>query len=184
MADEDEQQLTDAIVGGGDDHAGGGGVMLWIVLGAVMALGAGGGFVVSRFIGAGSSTASAGEAAPPASQPPDRAPVQEGELAYLPVPSVIANLNEERLSRNLKVTISLAVDARDEGEVRKLIEKRMVEVTDWLNIYLAGCTLEDVRGPKNLRRIQREIAENLNNRFWPEQKPRIEKVLLKEWHVQ
>ncbi|HET6427279.1 MAG TPA: flagellar basal body-associated FliL family protein [Phycisphaerae bacterium] len=189
MAEENEQQLTDAIMGDGDGdgdgggRAGGGAVTLWIVLGGVMVLGAGGGFLASRFLGAAAAKADAAEP-DRADEAPDRAPAKGGEMAYFPIPSVTINLNEERLNRHLKATISLGADPRHADEVKSLLDKRMVEVTDWLNIYLSGCTLEDVRGPKNLCRIQREIAEALNGRFWPEQKPRIERVLLNEWHVQ
>jgi len=185
MADENEQQLTDAIVGDGDDRAAGtgGGAMLWIVVAVVMVLGAGGGFLAGRILNAGPATADAGEPTP-AEEPADRTPAKEGELAYFPIPSVTINLNEQRLNRHVKATISLGVDAANADEVQSVLDKRMAEVTDWLNIYLSGCTLEDVRGPKNLRRIQREISEALNSRFWGEQKPKIEKVLLTEWHVQ
>lgn len=107
-----------------------------------------------------------------------------GERVYLEVPSVVANLNEEGLNRHIMATINLAVNARNADEVWSLLDRRMAEVSDWLNIYLSGCMVEDVRGPENLRRIQREIADARNGRFWPKQKPRIEEVLLREWHVQ
>jgi len=64
------------------------------------------------------------------------------------------------------------------------IEKRLPELRSRLTVYLSGCTLEDVRGPKNLNRIRREIQDSLNRDLWPGGNPLIEEVFFKEFVVQ
>lgn len=184
MADENEQQLTDAIMGDGGGSAGPkGGPMIWVVLAVVLVIGAGGGFLASRMMDTGPSEVGAEEPAPmPVGVPQPRA--NSGEMGFFQFESITVNLNEERLRRFIRAKISLAIEKDELGEATKLLEQRMEQVKSWLNIYLAGCTLEDVRGPKNLRRIQREIAEMLNERLWPDRKPVIREVLLNEWQVQ
>ncbi|MHC4716377.1 MAG: flagellar basal body-associated FliL family protein [Planctomycetota bacterium] len=184
MADENEQQLTDAIMGEGGDQAGAdGGAMIWVVLVVVVVIGAGGGFLTGRMINATPAQAEADEPRPDRPEAADAGKV-EGELAFFHFEPITANLNEERLRRFIRAKISLAIRKESMSQAESVLNRRIDELTSWLNIYLSGCTLDDVRGPKNLRRIQREIRELLNDRLWPDQKPLIEKVLLNEWHVQ
>jgi flagellar basal body-associated protein FliL len=96
----------------------------------------------------------------------------------------IVNLDEPRLARYIRASIVLAVRGENFKAVSELVDKKKPELKSWLTVYLAGCSLEDVRGPKNLNRICREVREAFNEQLWPGGKPLIEKVLLKEFAVQ
>lgn len=178
MADENEQQLTDAIMGEGGDSAGPkGGPMIWVVLVVVLMIGAGGGFLASRMMATGPSEVSAEEPAPmPVGVPQPRA--NSDQMEFFEFEPITVNLDEERLRRFIQATISLAIRKDEMKEAKKLLEDRMKQVRSWLNIYLAGRTVQDLRGSKNLQRIQREIAEMLNERLWPDRRPVIREVFL------
>lgn len=107
----------------------------------------------------------------------------DSQFGYVDMEPIIVNLDEPRLARYVRANITLAVKG-DAKPVAEIVEKKMPELKSWLTVYLSGCTLEDVRGPKNLNRICREIREAFNDQLWPGAKPQIEKVLLKEFAVQ
>jgi len=69
------------------------------------------------------------------------------------------------------------------------VAKRWVEshpeiLKNWLTIYLASLTLEDIRGDTNLKRIQTQIKDAFNEKLFPDSKPQIEHVLFKEFAIQ
>jgi flagellar basal body-associated protein FliL len=64
-----------------------------------------------------------------------------------------------------------------------LTEKNPI-LKNWLTIYLASQTVEDMRGDRNLKRIQSEILEALNEKLFPNAKPQIKRVLFKEFAIQ
>jgi flagellar basal body-associated protein FliL len=68
--------------------------------------------------------------------------------------------------------------------VRSQVDKRLPELKNWLAVYLAGRTLDEVRGAQSLNRVRREICDAFNEQIWPQQPPRIHHVLLKEFAVQ
>ncbi len=106
------------------------------------------------------------------------------QYTYYEMEPIIVNLDEPRLARYIRASVVLAVRGENYKAVTELAEKKKPEMKSWLTVYLAGCTLEDVRGPKNLNRICREVQEAFNQELWPNSKPLIEKVLLKEFAVQ
>jgi flagellar basal body-associated protein FliL len=175
MAKESEDQPA---LGGGE--AGGGGGKLWLlILGGVALIGLVGGYGVGQIFGG------------PADPEPDRSekaePSASGggqELLYHDFDTITVNLNEPNLTRYIRATVTLAVTQENNQVVVAAVDKKRPELRSWLNVYLSGCTLEDVRGPKNLNRIRREILEAFNARLWPDSRPRIETIYLKEFAVQ
>jgi flagellar basal body-associated protein FliL len=57
-------------------------------------------------------------------------------------------------------------------------------LTDMLFVYLSGLSLEDIQGDKNLKSIQSRIRELFNEKLFPDSKPQIKRVLIKEFPVQ
>jgi hypothetical protein len=57
-------------------------------------------------------------------------------------------------------------------------------LTNWLTIYLASLGIEDIRGDKNLRRIQSEMMDTFNQKLFPDARPQIEGILFREFAVQ
>ena len=98
---------------------------------------------------------------------------------------VIANLDEPGVTRYVRVTLILEMNpAFDQGKGTAMLEEKKALLRDWLTIYLAGCTLEETRGSKNLVRIKAEIRDAYNDYLFKNSKPMVESILLKEFAVQ
>jgi len=147
---------------------------------AVVAACAGGGYLVGNLLR--STPASARADAGPAASRPDN-PADE-EYEYYELPPFIATLNTPRRDRIMQVTIVLAMYKRDKDRVTKMLEKRKMELTSKLTLYLNSRTMEDVSGDRNLSRVLREIRDTVNDLLWPDQAPMIEKALVKNLALQ
>lgn len=121
--------------------------------------------------------AGAATAAQPAAAAPDQ------EYRYYDIEPIIVNLDEPRMARYVRVAAILAFRAEDHGHAQKTLDQRKPELKNLLTEVLVGCTVEDVRGKQNFNRLQREIQDKFNDRFWPE-KPLIHHVIFKEFAVQ
>jgi len=106
------------------------------------------------------------------------------DFIYYDFEPIVVNLDEPRLARYIRVTITLAIRKENASAVVALLEKRKPELKNWLTVFFASCTLEEVRGAPNLNRLRREILDNFSQQLWPEQKPLINHVLFKEFAVQ
>jgi flagellar FliL protein len=187
MADEPEEQAAEAV----DEAEGGEGEdqpvsRLWLlILAAAVVLGAGSGFGTARLLlGFGGPPPARQDQAPAAEPQPGSEQQGQGDLAYYDFEAIVANLDEPRLARYIRATITVAIRAEDYKVATELIDKKQPELRSWLTVYLSGCTLEDVRGPKNLNRIRREIQDAFNQQLWPNARPLIEMIFFKEFAVQ
>ncbi|MBA7613236.1 hypothetical protein ES703_20481 [subsurface metagenome] len=64
------------------------------------------------------------------------------------------------------------------------LDEKKPLLTSWLTVYLASLRLEDIRGDKNLKRIQSQILEAFNEELFPDSKPHIKHILFKEFAIQ
>jgi len=106
------------------------------------------------------------------------------EFEYVDFEAIVVNLDVSGLTRYIRATITLALRKKDKEAVGDRIERKKKELRNWLTVYFSGRTLDDVRGPKNLNRICREIREAFNEQLWPKRRPLIDHVLFKEFAVQ
>lgn len=168
-------------------ESGGGMSMRWlIVMVAVVALAGGGGFILSKLVAGGPTQAQAADQAPQ-----DQAAANQSEqgdkgndYAYVQLEAVTVTLDGPTMARYLQAKVTFAIGKSDENIARVLIEKRMPEIRNWLNVYFASQTLDSVRGDKNLNRMLREIQDALNERLWPDSEPMIHEVLFEGINVQ
>ena len=183
---ENEKSNADAIIGSSKPQvrlkeSSGNGIIWVAVLVGVVALCSAGGFYIGNML-------KSAEASPPDQQAVAAAPQAAGaggkEYVYYDVESITINLDEPRLARYVRATITLAFHPENEAEVQAQVDKRMPELKNWLAVYLAGRTLDEVRGAQSLNRVRREICEAFNEQLWPQQPPRIHHVLFKEFAVQ
>jgi flagellar basal body-associated protein FliL len=117
---------------------------------------------------------------------PDLAkPPSSDEMSYYDFDPIIVTLNEQRMDRFIRSGITLAVKTQDlKSGTLEMLDKRKPEIKSWLNIYLSGCTLDQVRGEKNLNRLRHEIADLLNQKLFGDSRPLIDDVLFREFAVQ
>jgi flagellar basal body-associated protein FliL len=106
------------------------------------------------------------------------------DYAYYEFDPLTVNLNVPRANRYIRATVVLAVRSKDSETCIPLFDKRRAELTNWLMTYLAGLTLDEVTGRKNIVRLQREIRDAVNEQLWPDRRPRVEQVLFKDFAIQ
>jgi len=123
----------------------------------------------------------------PAGTPPapaaGQAPEDLEKCVYKDLDAITANLDEPRLARYVHACITLAIAEEEFAAAAPVIDAKMLVLRDWLTVYLASLTLDEVRGPASLNRMRREILDAFNQELWPDQKPKIRKVLFKEFAV-
>jgi len=188
VADKEANQTADAIIGSSKSRMkmpiGSGGIIWLLVLVAVVALCAAGGFYIGHAIKSAQASEPQGASGASGTAAPPAAPDASGAYQYLDIEPITINLDEPRLARYVRATITLAFEAKNDSEVRAQVTKRIPELKNWLAVYLAGRTLDEVRGAQSLNRVRREICDAFNEQIWPQQPPRIHHVLLKEFAVQ
>ena len=196
MADENEtteqQEESDSNVESSPGKSLIGRLLPWIILGGVVLSCAGAGFGVGRLF-AGSRTA--GEAPP---KPQSKEQQQADELAandasadgsgktwYYDLDPVVANLNEPSVTRYVRATFTLEMSAEvDKKKGAAFLDEKKPILINWLTVYLSSLRLDDIRGDKNLKSIQSQVREAFNEKLFPDSKPQIKQVLIKEFPVQ
>ena len=179
---------ADAKPAGDEKKSAGGGILPWIIMGVIVVVSAGAGIGLAKLFG---GTKKVSHEAAGAEK--KTAEVKAGDIAaganqkswYYDLDPVIANLNEPSATRYVRVTITFEMSekiATDKGKA--FVDGRKPELTNWLNIYLASQAVEDIRGDKNLRRIQSQIRNAFNEKLFPGGQPGIKQILFKEFAVQ
>ena len=198
MADEDdvkkqEQETQEDSKAESGDQKNPGGRLLWIITAVVVIVGAGAGFGLGRLLGSSGTTGpgQSDEGRQVQSENliadnPDAANAKStGTWFYDQFEPVVANLDEPSVTRYVRVTLVIEVDDQvDKKKGTAFIEKNKHLLTNCLTIYLAGLSLEDIRGDRNLKRIQSEIVDAFNEKLFPDAKPHIKRILFKEFAIQ
>ncbi len=162
----------------------------WIIMAVVVVLFAGAGLTVGRiFAGSGTSQT-------PGDSEQDKS-AQAGNLEakgsaadtqktwYYDLEPVIANLNVTDVTRYVRASLTLEVSSEvDEKKGTAFFDEKKPILTNWLTVYLASLGLEDIRGDMNLKRIQSQVLDAFNEKLFPDSKPKIKRILFKEFAVQ
>jgi flagellar FliL protein len=163
-------------------------IMPWLIPALTLLVCAGAGFTISRMFGAaGGRTASAAQERPAeaAVEPQPSPEAAKGETWYYDLDAVIANLNEPGVTRYVRVALTVEVGnglAEEPGKV--FLDRKKPLMKHWLTLYLSNQTVDGIRGERNLRLVQSQIAEALNQGLFPDSKPKIVRVLFKELSIQ
>ena len=102
----------------------------------------------------------------------------------VPFGEVIVNLNEERMTRYLRLKIVLEVDTTKAKEFTEHLEKVRPGLKSWLISHLSGKSLKDVGGSIGVKRLQREILEHFEEVLEPTGEGPLKQVLFEEYAVQ
>ena len=162
----------------------------WIIIAVVPVVSAGLGFGLGRLIASSGTT--------PAADSTSQAVSTQAQLVkadgteknsqkgwFFDVEPVVVNLNEPGATRYVRVVLTLEISNElDQKKTTAFLQDNAPLLKNLLTIYLASQTIEDMRGDRNLRRIQSEILDNFNEKFFPNGAPRIKQVLLKEFAIQ
>lgn len=198
MADEDDvknleqEEQQDAKQDSGDKKASGPPLLLIIIMIVVAIICAGAGFGLGRLFGSSKTTETA-QSSEDKSTEPQNLTVNPSDLTggksketwFYPLDPVVANLNEPSVTRYVRATLIMEVDAQiDKKKGTAFIGEKKPLLTNWLTIYLASLSLEEIRGDKSLKRIQSQVVDGFNEKLFPDAKPQIKSVLFKEFAVQ
>ena len=164
----------------------------WIIIIVVVLICACAGLSVGRlFAGSGKR-----EAAEPGSESDASAQLKDlkadnesaddsAKVWYYDLDPVMANLNEPTVTRYVRASLTLEMSAdMDVKKSTAFLDEKKPILINWLTVYLSSLGLEDIRGDKNLRSIQSQIRDAFNEKLFPDSKPQIKQVLIKEFPVQ
>lgn len=153
-------------------------IPLLVISATIAAAAAGGGYMTGMML----TKPAQAQASEPAPLPEEKGPVNDH--FYYKLDPIMANLSDPRMARYVRTTPTLAIRPADKDTASTVLDSKKPEIKGWLMVYLSGCTIENVRGPDNLKRIQREIMDGLNDKLWPDQRPLIVDVILEDMAVQ
>ena len=162
----------------------------WIIIAAVPVICAGAGFGLGRLLGPSAATDTAGttrQAVPTQAQlaRPEGAEKDSQKGWYFDVEPVVANLNEPSATRYVRAALTLEIsNDLDTKKTTAFLQENAPLLKNLLTIYLASQTIENMRGDRNLRRIQLEMLDSFNEKLFPGGAPQIKQVLFKEFAVQ
>jgi flagellar basal body-associated protein FliL len=203
---ENEQDKTEPVKA--KSSSGKGGLLVWLILGAVVVAGATGGFALSQLVGGTVASDPNAVQVKPAVEPKKagghgakakksghgggseksegpEAPEPGKSWMYDKLDAMVANLNEPGVTRFVRVTVILEISGQaDYAETMDLLNEKKIEMQDWMATYLAGLSLEDVRGSRNLTRIKQEVLNEFNQILFNDGKSFVDRVLFKEFAVQ
>jgi flagellar basal body-associated protein FliL len=113
------------------------------------------------------------------------APKAQEPCAFVPFGDAIANLTEDRLTRYVKVNITLEVDPLRADAMQKLMTGPTKAVfRNWLITYLSDKQLQDVKGANAMNRLRREILDGFNAILAEQGDLKVQRVLFEEFNVQ
>ena len=173
-----------------EGKASGRGILPWIIMFVVVVLCAGAGFTLGRLF-AGSRTPQA----PGASEQDQSTQVENLQAKgsagdsqktwYFNLDPVVANLDVADVTRYVRASLILEVSSEmDEKKGRAFLDEKKPILTNWLTVYLASLGLDDIRGESSLKRVQSQILDVFNEKLFPDSKPKIKRILFKEFAVQ
>lgn len=104
---------------------------------------------------------------------------------FFELDAVLANLDEPGVTRFLRASITIQFTKEYDVTVGgPLVNEKKMILRDWLTTYFAGLTIEDVRGTMSLARIKNQIRDQFNEMLFPDSKPLVHAIILKEFAVQ
>ncbi len=196
MADTDEVKEQENLKEESDDKkASKSGILWWIILIIVVAFCAGAGFGLGHLF-AGSAkdeptepsqnnTAGSNQAEDVESDTLDLTGKDSQKVWYYDLDPVVANLDEPGVTRYIRVALTLQINSEaDQKKGTAFLEEKKLLLANWITIYLAGLSIEDTRGDRNLQRIQSQICDVLNEKLFPDAKPQIRNILFREFAIQ
>lgn len=104
---------------------------------------------------------------------------------FLAIDPIVANLDEGRLSRYIRVSAVLVVEDGEKQLALEALSQVNPKVKDWMYDLLSAKTLDDIRGQEGQRKLRIEIQTGINLQLKSAGYPEFAKaVLFDEINVQ
>ena len=196
MADTDDKKKEDAKVEKKDSSGQAGtkmtAILTWIIMITVVALLAGSGFVLGRLF-AGSSSSEPNEPSKENTQTEKTTPKGSGKgleatsesWYYNELESIVVNPDEPGATRFVRIGLILEISSGlSKEKAKEIFEEKKPPLISWLNLYFKGLSLDQMKNDKDMQRILSQICDAFNEILFPDAKPQIKKVLIREFNIQ
>lgn len=97
---------------------------------------------------------------------------------------VVANINEGRMSRYLRVNVTLQVKGEDQEKATAALESHKAILRNWLLGYMSDLQLDDISGLTGQNRIRRDAQNHFNDVLSPDGTDLIQDILFQEFTIQ
>ncbi len=164
-------------------------ILTWIIMAVVVVLFVGSGFVLGRLF-AGSPSPEASESSqentPTEEIVPDNSETgSKGTWYYNDLESVVVNPDEPGATRFVRVGLILEISSGlSEDKAKELIEAKKPPLINWLNLYFKSLTLDKMENERDMKRILSQICDSFNEILFPDAKPQIKRILIREFNIQ
>lgn len=109
------------------------------------------------------------------------AATDSGKTWYYDLDPVTANLNEPNFARYVRIAVTLEMDKKvDASKGRALLDQKKTLLANILAVYLASLSTDSLKGHENLEQLRSQILGLFNSELFPDSKPRIRQILLKQ----
>ena len=165
------------------------GLLAWIIIAVVVVLLAGSGFVMGRLL-AGSSSPQTTEPSQEDSKEKettqdDLNTTAKGTWYYNDLESVVVNPDEPGATRFIRVGLILEISSGlSEDKAKELIDAQKPPLINWLNFYFKSLTLDEMRNERDMKRILSQTCDAFNEMLFPDAKPQIKRILIREFNIQ
>jgi len=167
-------------------------ILTWIIMAVVVVLLAGSGFVLGRLF-AGSSSPETTESFQENAQTEkagedvkdDSEKGSKDTWYYNDLESVVVNPDEPGATRFVRVGLILEISSGlSKDKAGELIEAKKPPLINWLNLYFKSLTLDEMENDRDMKRILSQICDAFNEVLFPDAKPQIKRILIREFNIQ
>jgi flagellar basal body-associated protein FliL len=110
---------------------------------------------------------------------------EQGTWYYNDLESIIVNPDEPGARRFVRVGLILGMSKQvPQEKAQTLIENKKPLLINWLNLYFKGLSLSEMENERDMNRILSQVRDGFNEILFPDQKPQIEKILIREFNIQ
>ncbi len=104
---------------------------------------------------------------------------------YNGLESVVVNPDEPGAMRYVRIGLTLEVSSElDQLEAEIFFEAKKPALISWLNIYLKSLTLDEMEDDRDMKRILLDVHDAFNEILFPNAKPKLKRVLIREFNIQ
>mgnify|MGYP006308171037 CR=1 FL=1 len=195
MADKTNENPTADKRSGEPDQPAQIGLVTWLASRFVIAAISGSGFVVGRLMAGNMQKQAAGDETAQGEtdeQNPDGTPRKEkaqkgdeGTWYYNDLESVVVNPDEPGATRFVRVGLILEISSElSQEKATQMIQGKSPRLINWLNLYFKSLSLDQMENERDMKRILSHICDGFNDILFPEAKPQIQSVLIREFNIQ
>ena len=167
------------------------GLLAWTIMIAIIAVLSTSGFVLGRLFAGAESTTVAPQASEekPAEDVPGQMPQSPQASTetwyYNDLEPVVVNPDEPGATRFVRVGLILEIgNELPQDKAKSMIQGKNPLLINWLNLYFKGLSLDQMENERDMKRILSQICDGFNEILFPDAKPQIKNVLIREFNIQ